>query len=189
MWDDLSSTDKSYGLESLNIFTDSFIHLILEGDQRLEQENVRDDFNSFVHHHTLIVDDELVFTGTNNWSQGGFYYNDESIIVTDVQNVVDAYIKQFDYFVDLLHGAVIDVSYENKNVLKLNVLPENSYKIIVYIEKSNPHWLGEVCFDFQYNKQQQSVKIPIECITETTRIFATDVQGKLLGSTYLVKEV
>ena len=61
----------------------------------LSNENLGPNFNPFLHQHTIIVDDLTVLTGTNNWSYNGFHKNDESVILTDVPNVVDAFIDSF----------------------------------------------------------------------------------------------
>jgi len=56
------------------------------------------DFNSFFHHHALIIDGTLLIAGTNNWSYLASYKNDESAIVTTVIPLVRSYEEAFAYF-------------------------------------------------------------------------------------------
>jgi phosphatidylserine/phosphatidylglycerophosphate/cardiolipin synthase-like enzyme len=53
------------------------------------------DLNSFLHHHTIIIDDELVLFGTNNWSSGGFFRNDESVMISNINSIVKAFNQSY----------------------------------------------------------------------------------------------
>ena len=60
------------------------------------QKIIKDDtFNSFLHHHLLIVDDATAVFGTNNWSSGGFFLNDESIMISNISSVVSAFEQSY----------------------------------------------------------------------------------------------
>lgn len=58
--------------------------------------------NSFLHQHALVVDGKAAFIGTNNWSDSGFFYNDESSIVTSDPVIVSSLLSSFRYNFD--HG-------------------------------------------------------------------------------------
>lgn len=51
----------------------------------------------FLHYHLLIVDNQKIFFGTNNWSKAGAYYNDESAIVSDDQKIIQRFNQSFEY--------------------------------------------------------------------------------------------
>jgi phosphatidylserine/phosphatidylglycerophosphate/cardiolipin synthase-like enzyme len=55
------------------------------------------EIDPFLHHHALIVDDKTVIFGTNNWSEAGFYSNDESIIKTNDPKIVASFLSLFEY--------------------------------------------------------------------------------------------
>lgn len=60
------------------------------------QKIIKDDtFNSFLHHHLLIIDDTTAVFGTNNWSSGGFFLNDESIMISNIRSVVSAFEQSY----------------------------------------------------------------------------------------------
>ncbi len=56
-----------------------------------------DSLNSFLHHHTLLIDNSLVIFGTNNWSSGGFNQNDESVMVSNIPALVEGFLSSFEY--------------------------------------------------------------------------------------------
>lgn len=68
-------------------------------DEKRNQEVLKffpdSDLNSFLHHHTLIIDDDLVIFGTNNWSGGGFLRNDESVMISNLDNLVLAFKNSY----------------------------------------------------------------------------------------------
>lgn len=51
----------------------------------------------FLHYHLLIVDNQKIFFGTNNWSKAGAYYNDESAIVSDDQKIIERFNQSFEF--------------------------------------------------------------------------------------------
>lgn len=67
-----------------------------------DELSIIDDFNTFLHHHTMIIDDEIVLTGTANWTYNGFFRNDENILVTNVPEVVERFGQNFEFHFDYL---------------------------------------------------------------------------------------
>lgn len=53
--------------------------------------------NPFLHYHVIIVDGSQIIFGTNNWSQGGAYYNDEAAIVSNDPKIITVFQQSFDY--------------------------------------------------------------------------------------------
>ncbi len=76
-----------------------FNKLEIVTDHRRNQEvkdlSGQDDLNSFLHHHMLLIDDQTVIFGTNNWSSGGFFDNDESTIISDIDSLVQPFKQSF----------------------------------------------------------------------------------------------
>lgn len=73
------------------------LHITIDQKRNQEAEKFlnNDSFNSFLHHHLLIVDDRVAVFGTENWSSGGFFSNGESIMVTDIKSLVEAFEKSY----------------------------------------------------------------------------------------------
>ncbi|HNW19901.1 MAG TPA: phospholipase D-like domain-containing protein [bacterium] len=95
--DDVNWTGK-YSVNQ--IMTKSlFNKLEIITDHRRNQEvkdlSGQDDLNSFLHHHALIIDDQTVVFGTNNWSSGGFFDNDESTIISNIDSLVQSFGQSF----------------------------------------------------------------------------------------------
>ena len=61
-------------------------------------------------HNKFCIIDDLVITGSYNWTYHA-NKNDENIIVTDDENVVNTYIKQFDKLFS--HASPLNVPYEH----------------------------------------------------------------------------
>jgi len=91
----LKKVKQSKNLDNLNIILDTK----LSGEVK---EKVPEGFKPYIHHHSVIIDDDILIFGSSNWSLWGFYYNDENNLITDNQYIVDEYNKTFDYFINLL---------------------------------------------------------------------------------------
>ncbi len=82
-------------LDNLTIINDS------KRNQEVEKFMPHQNFNSFLHQHLLLVDDKIALFGTDNWSTGGFFRNSESIMVTDIKSLVDAFEKSYQFNYDV----------------------------------------------------------------------------------------
>jgi len=61
-------------------------------------EQVMDpNFNSFLHFHTLIIDSEILFTSSNNFSRRGFFFNDELALITNQSKLLKDFSEYFDF--------------------------------------------------------------------------------------------
>jgi len=45
----------------------------------------------------MLLDNQIVIFGTNNWSAGGFYKNDESVMISSIPSLVSVFKNSFDY--------------------------------------------------------------------------------------------
>ncbi len=59
-----------------------------------------EDFNSFLHHHLLLVDGTIAVFGTNNWSTNGFFNNNESIMISNIPYMFQSFKQAFDANLD-----------------------------------------------------------------------------------------
>ncbi len=66
------------------------------------EEEGKEELDPFLHHHLLIVDSKEVLFGTNNWSKGGSYSNDESVMVSDDPEILRKFLDSFSYNYQLL---------------------------------------------------------------------------------------
>jgi hypothetical protein len=179
--DNLRAVQADLELEN-GIYSDSFYNLVFDLNLIPKDVNLKDDFNSFLHQHALIVDDEILVTGTNNWGFNGFYANDESIVVTSVDNIVDESVKYFEYLKNSLVGKNIEYDLVD-NKLKIQNIDFGS-TLIVYKEASYPSRTGSVCYKIVLI-DSKSIEIPEECMTFNDRAFILNYENKLLGSFYI----
>jgi phosphatidylserine/phosphatidylglycerophosphate/cardiolipin synthase-like enzyme len=52
----------------------------------------------YIHHHSMVVDDAVLVTGSGNWSLWGFTRNDENHIVTNIPSLIQGFRDTFGYF-------------------------------------------------------------------------------------------
>ncbi|MFA6995589.1 MAG: phospholipase D-like domain-containing protein [Patescibacteria group bacterium] len=55
------------------------------------------ELDPFLHYHVLIIDDKKILFGTNNWSRGGSYSNDEAVMVSDDPKIISRFLDSFSY--------------------------------------------------------------------------------------------
>lgn len=89
----LLEAKERYNLDNFNLVLDHAsgdVIIAAAGDE------IDSSFDPFLHHHLMIVDDEIALFGTNNWSHSGAFSNDESIMVTNDKTVVNNFLFSFD---------------------------------------------------------------------------------------------
>jgi len=60
-------------------------------------DNLPPNFDSYLHRHEVIIDNNVVWAGTNNWSKAGWWVNDENIIISNNQALVKTFKGSFDF--------------------------------------------------------------------------------------------
>ncbi len=85
----LAAQKERQNLTNLEMITDSKNS---EGINKLYAGN---SLNSFLHHHLMIIDDQTVIFGTNNWSYNGFSKNDESIMISNIASLTSAFEQSY----------------------------------------------------------------------------------------------
>ncbi|MFA5131418.1 MAG: phospholipase D-like domain-containing protein [Patescibacteria group bacterium] len=93
VFQNLIAAKQKYQLNNLEIISDA-----PRGDEAsaLASSSV-ESLDPFLHYHLLIVDNQKIFFGTNNWSRAGAYNNDESALVTDDRKIITSFNQSFDY--------------------------------------------------------------------------------------------
>jgi phosphatidylserine/phosphatidylglycerophosphate/cardiolipin synthase-like enzyme len=165
------------------VFSDSFYNLFFDLGILSKSDYLNEDFNSFFHHHAMIVDEQILVTGTNNWGFRGFYVNDESIIVTDIKDLVADFVLYFDYVYRDLVGENIDFEIKNE-ILKITNLLNEEFNLLVYTEKSYPHKRGEVCHFIEGVNNLDSYYIPKKCLKDNNRFYILQKDSRIFGSFY-----
>ena len=79
-------------LNNLEIIIDT------KSKEQIDTTKFSPNFNPLIHHHFMIIDNQKIIFGTNNWSTWGFYKNDEDTILTNNKYLVTEFQKTFDYF-------------------------------------------------------------------------------------------
>lgn len=90
----LNSEKELYHLGNLQVFTD------YKRNSEIKDVYGVTDFNSFLHHHLLLVDNETTVFGTNNWSTNGFFNNHESIMISNIPYIFQSFKQAFDENLD-----------------------------------------------------------------------------------------
>lgn len=55
-----------------------------------------DNSPSMMHHKFMIIDQEILLTGSYNWTASGAAYNRENVFVTDEKHVVEKYLQEIE---------------------------------------------------------------------------------------------
>lgn len=90
----LQKTATDQKMNNLVVILDS------KSKKLIDLSKLREDFNPFVHHHEMIVDDNTLLFGTMNWTEWGFTKNDEDTLITDNAYLIGEFEKTFQYFSD-----------------------------------------------------------------------------------------
>jgi len=134
----------------------------------------------------MIIDDEILITGTNNWTFGGFYLNDEDMMITNIKSVLKSFKENFDLQFKINKGENINFEFTNNNIVIKDQFPAQS-KIILYNENSyDDFWNNEICFEDNLISEK-TYQIPNECLEKINIIFIVDKNNNLLASDYLKK--
>jgi phosphatidylserine/phosphatidylglycerophosphate/cardiolipin synthase-like enzyme len=170
---------------NFELSSDSYSKISLEKKSETD-EDIPTDFNPYLHHHFMIIDDEILITGTNNWTFGGFYLNDEDMLVTNIPSILKTFKDNFDLQYKINKGRSINYEFDNGNILIKDEFPAQS-KIILYNENIyEDFWDNKICFE-ENLINGKTYKIPDECLKTINLIFIVDKENNLLASEYLIK--
>ena len=182
-------------LENLEILNDAWRTIDLKNKIPEEFGEV---FNSFIHHHTLIIDGQTVVFGTNNWSNQAAFKNDEDIIITDNKNIVNAFQETFDFHYKELRNETPVVGGTRSSGVSINItsvvktLVVNGSKTSVVKEERSDGETSDVdinniiiipskyrslkekpfvCLDQQITENKNTFPLPEECQNTPLSIF------------------
>ncbi|MDD4996285.1 MAG: phosphatidylserine/phosphatidylglycerophosphate/cardiolipin synthase family protein [Patescibacteria group bacterium] len=137
-------------------------------------------FNSFLHHHVLIIDGKTALFGTNNWSLLANYNNDESAFITDNQKIVSGFQQSFDFHYHQLRNHLLSVSKENNQLSLRDKKEYKNQKIIVIVSRDilvNEKPL--ICLD---KTTEDSLLLPKQCQSIALSIFIYDQDYKIIAN-------
>jgi len=167
------------GLDNMEIITDSWRSVDLDKIYQVEGE---DFFNSYFHRHELLVDNKILALGTANWSYRGFWGNDESNLVTDDLNVIQAWQESWNYHYQNLQAQELYFE-KNDQVLTLvngfdKLIGKNLLAICeVSNEAVKPLILGQATL----NDLNRDVEMIGSC-PHLIQVFVYDDDNKLVGA-------
>lgn len=72
---------------------------------RLFKEGIEvktDETPNHMHHKFAIIDDEILLTGSFNWTRSATKYNQENILITDNADIVSPYLQEYDRLWDTM---------------------------------------------------------------------------------------
>jgi len=173
------------GLKNIEIVDDTWRTLDLK-DEVPDPPN-RAAFNSFIHRHTLIIDDQIVLFGTNNWSKGGTYRNDENIIITNNKNIVSSFIKSFAYHYNKLRKNTLSMKIQN-NSLFVDLDDDYLGKKLIMVISEN-YDLNEnpfICTKDKIIKNNHTFVIPLDCRNHNLNVFIYDANGDLVAGNLII---
>ncbi len=197
IWSHLSPFSRTHyrkfnvELDHFEIVSD-FYRTLVARQKRAEEKNVSLDqvgyFNPYLHFHTLIVDDEIVLSGTNNWTENGFYVSDESTLVSNVDFWVDGFVKTFDFHYQMLKKQNLKFAFDvEKRVFAIrgdsSVFVGQS--LVIYKETSEKDRFPVECFREKIKNTAQAFQVPDACLSQQTLAFVFDAQNRVLASGYL----
>ncbi len=204
----MSQKDK-YHLDNLEIINDVWRTIDLK--DKIPEE-FGETFNSFIHHHTLIIDDKIVIFGTNNWSNQAAFKNDEDIIITDNKNIVNEFRKTFAFHYQELRNKELSAQIIGQNLeiketpvvnktpvvsrIKTSVVKEeqsdgetSDVDINILVIPSKYRALKEklfICIDQQINENENTFLLPEECLNVPLNIFIYDQNNNLIANNLIM---
>jgi len=141
-------------------------------------------FNPYIHQHTLVVDDQVVLSGSNNWTYNGFYRNDESVIVSDVPFWRDGFLASFATHYRELRGRRLAATLTG-GTLTLADPGARGHRLQIFREESGVDRTPTACFESEVASARQRFDLPAQCLTGTSIAFVLDGAGSVIASRYL----
>lgn len=161
------------------------IEIVSDFRKTLNFKNEAEYFNPYLHQHTMIIDDSIVLSGTNNWTYNGFFKNDESVLISDVDFFVDGFMNSFDTNYKDSKGEKIEMNLLD-NILTINIDENiNGGKISIYNEISEIEEIPEVCFETSLDLGTKDYEIPEECLNTNSLYILLDKKNTFISSGYL----
>jgi len=99
----LNKIKSEENLTNLEIFNDAAFSPPARSTSTISGDT---ELDPFLHYHVLIIDDKKILFGTNNWSMGGSYSNDEAVMVSDSPEILRRFLDSFSYNYQLIKNAV-----------------------------------------------------------------------------------
>jgi phosphatidylserine/phosphatidylglycerophosphate/cardiolipin synthase-like enzyme len=168
-------------IDNVEIISDFHRTLNLDGSIKTNENY----YNPFLHQHTIIVDDAVVLSGTDNWSYNGFFKNDEAAIISDVDFWAKGFRESFND--NYLKYRKIKTSF-TLDGLKLTLLDKNYFKqgnkLAIYNETSDVDSVPNYCFKTELNNVKE-FDLPKDCVLRNSVLYIYDTKDNIVTSAYL----
>jgi hypothetical protein len=105
-------------------------------------------------------------------------------LVTNVDWFVKSYNEYFDFLYKKIAGEKLNIKIDNKKISFENNFGK-PLRAILYIEKSSPDKVGEICLEKELSINEEEINLPDNCLDNKLRLFIIDNSGKLIASDYV----
>ncbi len=152
-------------------------------DESVDKNN----FNSFFHHHALIIDKKILAAGSGNWSYRANYSNDENALVTTVPNLVNDYQKSFDFNFNKLHGEDLEIKVDRGNITVNGLNKFSGLKLLVLQEDPKLQPISQVCTEVLISGDLTIIRLPAACLDKALNVFVLNSRGQVMANKLLGK--
>ncbi|MFW0837443.1 MAG: phospholipase D-like domain-containing protein [Candidatus Komeilibacteria bacterium] len=170
---------EQLGLDNLIIASDSWRSVDLDNIYKIVG---RDFFNSYFHRHGALIDNKILALGTANWSYRGFWSNDESGLVTDDFDMIQAWQQSWDYHYHSLQAQELHF-FKNEQVLTLGDKFDQFYgkNLLAICELSGDSVKPLILSQTILADLNQKIMLKGDC-PNVVQVFIYDDNNKLLGA-------
>ncbi|MBD3311002.1 MAG: DUF1669 domain-containing protein [Candidatus Magasanikbacteria bacterium] len=185
IWSENSSIPKLADFDENNKNIEIISDLYRTWDPNGIIENNTEYFNPYIHQHTLIIDEKTVLSGTNNWSYNGFFKNDESILVSNVDFWINGFINSFNYHYNSLRNKKSLLNFDGQNIYLQGEDNFQTSTIYIFNENSLKNLKPEPCFKKTISINERKILIPKNCQEVHSLFLRLDKNNKIIESSYL----
>lgn len=69
-----------------------------------------------VHHKFVIIDNNIVMTGSINWTKSAFFGNFENVLVTNESAIVKPFVNEFERILTMLTATTTETNSETLDI-------------------------------------------------------------------------
>ncbi|KYQ51149.1 Phospholipase D6 [Trachymyrmex zeteki] len=101
------------------ILEDSMTHTDKSQIMNFYKEGIKPVFKSLdvlVHHKFVIIDNNIVMTGSINWTKSAFFGNFENVLVTNESAIVKPFVNEFERILTMLTATTTETNSETLDI-------------------------------------------------------------------------
>ncbi|MFZ4631973.1 MAG: phospholipase D-like domain-containing protein [Patescibacteria group bacterium] len=139
----------------------------------------KNNFNSFLHHHALIIDKKILISGSGNWSYSANFSNDENTLITTVPDLIKLYQDSFDFNFNKLHKQSLEFKLSQEEIILPNLNSYLGYNLVLLGEDSKSAPMTQICSSEIIRLNEFKIKIPENCKNKALNIFIINSTGEV----------